>query len=158
MDSNGLGCSISHNIKGSMNGRWFYINCIFARLACEDSLRPLDIWLGLEEHFKLLIRCEIRWSWWWWWWGLYNDEDDEDDDDVCTRPLVKWIQSDLRLDQTSTHQLATRPSRPHHDEVDDDGSDDDDDGGDDDDDGGGDDDGDDGDDHGDDGDDGPVKG
>ena len=75
---------------------------------------------------------------------MYNDgdDDDEDDDDVCTRPLVKWIQSDLRLDQTSTHQLATRPSHPHHDEGGDgdDGGDDDDDGGDDDGDGGGDDD------------------
>ena len=55
---------------------------------------------------------------------MYNDEDDEDDDDVCTRPLVKWIQSDLRLDQTSTHQLATRSSHPHDDDDDDDYDDD----------------------------------
>ena len=69
---------------------------------------------------------------------------DDDDDDVCTRPLVKWIQSDLRLDQTSTHQLATRSSPPHDD---DDGVGDDDDDPYEDDDGDGDDD-----------DDGPVKG
>ena len=67
------------------------------------------------------------------------DDGDVENDDVCTTPLVKWIQSDLRLDQTSTHQLATRSSPPH-----------------DDDDGSGDDYGDDGD--GDDDDDGPVKG
>ena len=46
-----------------------------------------------------------------------DDVDDDDDDDVCRRPLVKWIQSDLRLDQTSTHQLATRSSHPHHNDV-----------------------------------------
>ena len=58
-----------------------------------------------------------RWWWWWWrWWWWWC---------VCTRPLVKWIQSDLRLDQTSTHQLATRSSHPHHDHE---GDDDDDDG------------------------------